>query len=212
MSRVQVVLLDCDGVLLNSVGIKTEAFRTLFSAEPCIDEIVSFHIANGGISRYEKFDHIYRHFLRRPLTAEDRRQLGRRFEDIVEQAVLNCVEIPGARAFLEGCQLAKIVVSGTPQEELRRVLSQRGVDRYLAEIHGSPARKPEIIMDILKRHGWQPDQAVFYGDALTDWEAARETGVKFIGIGRADELADFPEGTIVLPDMTLALQTLMDRF
>ena len=53
------IILDFDGVILESVSVKTEAFRTLFSFVPKhVDEIVQFHIDNGGMSRFDKFRYI----------------------------------------------------------------------------------------------------------------------------------------------------------
>jgi beta-phosphoglucomutase-like phosphatase (HAD superfamily) len=56
---IETIIFDFDGVILESVTVKTEAFRELFSSEPdCPDEIVEFHKRNGGMSRYDKFRHV----------------------------------------------------------------------------------------------------------------------------------------------------------
>ena len=59
------IFFDFDGVIVESAGIKTEAFRKLFSNYPDqVDEIVDYHKANAGISRYDKFDYIYEKILK----------------------------------------------------------------------------------------------------------------------------------------------------
>ena len=68
---------------------------------------------------------------------------------------------------------------------------------YFQEVLGSPIRKPVHIRNLLSKYRLVPDHCVFVGDALTDYNASRETGLQFIGI--QGEVA-FPEGTTVLPD------------
>jgi phosphoglycolate phosphatase-like HAD superfamily hydrolase len=65
------------------------------------------------------------------------------------------------------------------------------------EILGSPVRKPVHIRDLLNKYQLSPNGCVFVGDALTDYNAAVETGLHFIGI-RTE--VDFPDGTFSLPD------------
>ncbi|MDD1661933.1 MAG: HAD family hydrolase, partial [Methanomicrobiales archaeon] len=62
------LLLDFDGVILESVEVKTRAFRELFSFRPDhVGEIVAYHMRNTGVSRFDKFRHIYREILKEPL-------------------------------------------------------------------------------------------------------------------------------------------------
>ena len=51
------LIFDCDGIILNSNKIKTEAFKEVVShyGDNAAEELVKFHVMNGGISRYEKF-------------------------------------------------------------------------------------------------------------------------------------------------------------
>ena len=52
---ISIIILDFDGVILESVSVKTEAFRTLFSFAPeYVEEIVQFHKDNGGMSRFDQ--------------------------------------------------------------------------------------------------------------------------------------------------------------
>jgi beta-phosphoglucomutase-like phosphatase (HAD superfamily) len=65
------IILDFDGVILESVSIKTEAFRSLFSFAPeHVDRIVQFHKDNGGMSRFDKFWHIYNTILHDDLSEQ----------------------------------------------------------------------------------------------------------------------------------------------
>ena len=69
------VIFDFDGVLVESVDVKTNAFKKLFEKEPeeVVEKIIEYHLKNGGISRFEKFRYYYRHFLKRPLSKKKKR-------------------------------------------------------------------------------------------------------------------------------------------
>jgi beta-phosphoglucomutase-like phosphatase (HAD superfamily) len=48
------LILDFDGVIVESIPLKTVAFQKIFSFAPPehLDEIIAFHLENGGMSRY----------------------------------------------------------------------------------------------------------------------------------------------------------------
>ena len=57
LSKYNSLIFDCDGVILNSNKIKTNAFRKVLKQyhQKAVDEFIKYHLSNGGISRYEKF-------------------------------------------------------------------------------------------------------------------------------------------------------------
>lgn len=59
---IEVIILDFDGVVVESVDIKTEAFRELFQEYENVDDIVQYHLQNNAISRFIKFKYIYESF------------------------------------------------------------------------------------------------------------------------------------------------------
>ena len=63
----KILVLDFDGVILDSVNIKTKAFEELFQEQPkeIRKKIINYHIKNGGISRYRKFDYFYKNFIKK---------------------------------------------------------------------------------------------------------------------------------------------------
>jgi phosphoglycolate phosphatase len=94
------------------------------------------------------------------------------------------------------------IVSGTPQEELVRIVDRRGLARHFAGVFRSPAEKPELIRDILGRYRLAAAACVFVGDAMTDHDAAEACGVPFIGRVAAGSPDPFPSGTNVIRDLT----------
>lgn len=206
-SPVKAVVFDFDGVLVESTEIKTEAFRALFHDRPeALDAIIRYHLEHQGVSRYEKFRHIYRDILKRPLSPGEEVALGERFQALVIEQVVGASWVPGAPACLESCsgRFPLYVASGTPQEELERIIDRRGMRRYFAGVYGSPSSKPDILRRIISRFGADPSAIVFVGDSKTDHEAARTAGVRFVLRVKSP-----PEGT-PLADGTPAIETLTE--
>lgn len=178
------VVFDCDGVLIESVELKTRAFGELFADHPeHIDAIVEHHQANLGISRYEKFDWIYRHLLGQPLGEVESQRLGERFSQIVRRGVRGCPEVPGATDTLRTLAdraVPLFIASGTPQEELDGLIAARGWTELFARIYGSPATKADVLRGIAHSLATEAQRLVFVGDGASDFEAARATGAHFV--------------------------------
>ena len=199
----QLVLFDFDGVILESAELKGGVFAELFSDMPQhIPAILDLHERLGGISRIVKFDLIYRDILKQPLDDETRNSLADQFAERAFKRVLECPEVSGAKPFLEYLKsfTRSVVVSGTPDEELKEIVKRRGFDPDFAEVHGSPREKPEIVTDVLTRHGVEPQKALFIGDAMTDYDAAQQCGVPFLGRVRPGNNNPFPEETVTAAD------------
>jgi phosphoglycolate phosphatase-like HAD superfamily hydrolase len=182
---IRAAVFDFDGVVLESADIKTNAFRRLFEGNSAA---VAYHLNHQGVSRYEKFRFITTQILGRPYTEEDERRLGERFSALVLDEVLACPFVPGARELLERLarELPLFVASGTPEDELRTIASARGVAGWFAGIYGTPPTKAEIIGRVLDETALTPRDVVMVGDATTDLEGARATGVLFVGRVRPD--------------------------
>lgn len=182
-----VLVFDFDGVILESADIKTSAFRELFSAYPdSVDAIVAYHEANAGISRFQKFRHIYRHLLGKPLGPEEERALGERFSALVVEEVLRCPFVPGALEFLQvHCRECPLfLASGTPQDELRRLVAARDLTAMFRGVYGAPKGKSAILEEILAMTKAPRASLLFVGDGRSDYEAAKTVGVGFIGRAR----------------------------
>jgi phosphoglycolate phosphatase-like HAD superfamily hydrolase len=72
------------------------------------------------------------------------------------------------------------VVSGTPGDELQMIVSRRGLGPVFREVHGTPREKPEVLRDVMARFGMSPAELLFIGDGISDYQAARATGVAFL--------------------------------
>jgi beta-phosphoglucomutase-like phosphatase (HAD superfamily) len=188
------VFFDFDGVVLDSANIKTKAFPLVFSDYPeHIQAITDYHINNQGISRFQKFEWFYNTLLKEELSPERSIELGNKFSSIVLNEVLQASFIKGAETllkFLKVKGIPCIVASGTPYKELHEIVEQRSLSPYFKEVWGSPKSKKDIVLDCLNRYNIKPEEALFLGDATTDYEAAQATLVNFQAID-SPELKDF---------------------
>jgi HAD superfamily hydrolase (TIGR01549 family) len=185
-SDLEAFFFDFDGVLADSVEVKTRAFAKLFERYgPAVEaKVVEHHRNNGGMTRVDKFRHYYKKFLGKPLDEVELQRLCNDFSRLVVDEVLSAPEIPGAEKFLKKWHntVKCFVVSATPDEEIKKILKLRGIDVYFEEILGSSRSKTEHVKYLLNKYSFNPGQCIFFGDAGSDYKAATGSGVDFIGI------------------------------
>ncbi len=178
------IILDFDGVILESVDIKTKAFKELFKEYPeHLDGIAEYHLKNGGLSRYKKFSYIYSKILKKqPPEKKQLEKMGELFSKIVLQEMISCPYVHGALEFLDeySKKTKMFIASGTPEDELRYITDKRGISHYFRGIYGTPKTKPEILSNILKENRIENEDAIFIGDSINDYEGAKIAGIPFI--------------------------------
>lgn len=203
-TRRTAVFFDFDGVILESVEVKADAFVRLFADQPQhAPAIRALHRRCGGISRRRKIEMIRRDILGRPDDPEQCDLLARRFGELAAAGVRACPLTPGARETLERLsrRLPLYIVSGTPEEELREIVAARGLAPLFRGVYGSPREKPEILRAVTARIGCDVADCVFIGDAPTDSAAAAAVGMPFIGRVPAGEASPFAPLTPTVADL-----------
>lgn len=203
---IKAIIFDFDGVILESAEIKTRAFRKLFEQNypGKVEAIVEYHCNNMGISRYLKFGYIFENILHLPLSKELEEELGQRFSAIVYEEVLEAPFVPGALEFLakNGGKYYIFVASGTPEEELKSIMSQKRISHLFREVHGSPKQKTSIIEDLLNRYALTNKEAVFVGDAESDRIASEKVAVNFIARITSENIQKFHDCPLKVNDLT----------
>jgi len=184
---IRVVAFDFDGVVLESNAVKTTAFADLMTGhgDGAARAMARHHRENLGVSRYLKFEWFYRTHLGRAPTRVELAELNERFNALSIEAIIAAPFVPGVLSFLKNHagRIPLYVVSGTPEPELRRIVTARGLTRYFRDILGTPTGKAEHLLSILKRENVATDEVLMVGDGGTDLRAAVETGVRFYGRG-----------------------------
>lgn len=183
MNNLKAIIFDFDGVILESVHIKTDAFLELFSTYPQhLNAIKTYHLENGGVSRFVKFRWIYKELLEESIDETQILALGERFSQLVFNKILSAPFVPGAIEFLNFCRdrFYCFIASGTPEDELRKIVTQRGLAEFFNEVKGTPTSKVNIVHELCGKYKINPTQCLFIGDATTDYQAARTTGTYFV--------------------------------
>lgn len=185
--NLEAIIFDCDGVVLESADLKSQAFRQIGRPfGPQIQQrFYEYHLSHTGVSRYEKFAWLYQNELGRPITPEESAQLGGLFAEYCAEAVRRAPFVPGFEAVLSYAhpRWPLFVASGTPQEELSLTLAERGLSAKFKAILGTPPAKSLLLAQIIADHGLDPHKTLMVGDGETDLKAAQDNQTLFYGRG-----------------------------
>jgi len=183
INQYQTLVFDCDGVVLNSNKIKTQAFYDVAKiyGHEFAQALKDYHVQNGGISRYAKFEYLLTEILGKRLIQSELKQLLDNFALEVKKALLTCEIAEGLDQLKAKTSNANwLIVSGGDQTELREVFAERGLDYYFeGGIFGSPDTKDTILAhEIDNANITMP--ALFLGDSKYDYQAAHSAGLDFV--------------------------------
>ena len=178
------IIFDFDGVIADSVQVKTDAFASLYEqyGNNILTKVLKHHQANGGVSRFEKIKLYHESFINKTITDEQIIDLGSQFSELVVDKVIAAPYVSGVLEYIEKCyKKYKLFIStGTPTNEMHQILIGRGIAKYFIEVHGSPEKKSAHISKIMSKYNYHPDELIFYGDANTDINAAKQASVPFV--------------------------------
>lgn len=184
------IIFDFDGVILDSLDCKTEAFYQMYLlyGEDIANKVKQYHILNGGVSRFEKFKIWHKEFLDIDLSENEIQELAEQFSELVLEKVINSDPIPGSMEFIkrQSKYFNFFIISGTPDDEIKKICDAIEIADNFKEILGSPKNKKEWCAYLkTKYEDIEPSNTIFLGDAISDYEAAKENGFYF-GLREAD--------------------------
>ena len=202
--HIKLVILDFDGVIVESNDIKDKVFQQIFSRYPeHYEALLNFHRINVSISRYAKFD-----FLLQTIGQKNNEELKKNLLEDFSALTLELMKtvpfVKGAISFLEEMyqQLPLYLASVTPIQDLEIILGNLQLRHFFKEIYGCPPwNKPDAVKDILYKEKISSQQTVLVGDSHGDQRAARENKIHFIG--RDSGLGfENPQPDMIIPDLT----------
>lgn len=193
IKKYKTLVFDCDGVVLDSNKVKTEAFyqAALSYGKAAADALVSYHVRHGGVSRYKKFEYFLEHIVagQEGLGLDE---LLHSYATSVEQGLLQCSVAPGLQLLREAMQDSRwLIVSGGDQNELRDIFLRRKIsDLFDGGIFGSPDTKEVILeREIARDNILLP--ALFLGDSKYDHVAASSVGLDFLFVSAWSEFKEW---------------------
>lgn len=176
------IIFDCDGVLINSNKIKTQAFYefALPFGKSFALKFKNFHVENGGVSRYEKIKHLYEKILKKKIDNKSLKSEAKRYGELISKKILNAEISTGLNVLRKNNKHACwSVVSGGDQEDLRELFKKNGLVKFFDEnIFGSPRSKSQIIIEEAKNILKCP--VLFIGDSKYDMDTADQFDMDFI--------------------------------
>ncbi|GMV21715.1 MAG: hypothetical protein AMXMBFR57_16640 [Acidimicrobiia bacterium] len=184
MKVLRVLVLDFDGVILESNDLKTAVFDEVFAQYPEHHAaMMAFHREHQSSSRYVKFAHLVEARLRRPGDTNLINGLAEEFSRRLADRMTACAPVPGALELLERFSgiVPTYLASVTPQAELESVLGRRALSRHFQAVYGCPPwEKARAVADIVQRHGGVTAGVLLVGDSAGDQRAALTAGVDFV--------------------------------
>lgn len=182
LAQYQTLVFDCDGVVLNSNKVKTEAFyqAALPYGVVAAKQLVDYHVTRGGISRYKKFAWFVENVVAGQ-AGPNLDELLAAYAAEVMHGLLTCDIAEGLTELREKTRHANwLIISGGDQLELREVFAIRDIDKYFdSGIFGSPDGKDEILKRELSNGNIKTD-ALFIGDSRFDYEVSVAEGLDFV--------------------------------
>jgi phosphoglycolate phosphatase-like HAD superfamily hydrolase len=177
------VFWDFDGVIKESVGLKTQAYCRLFEGfgSACAARVRDHHERHGGMSRFAKIP-LYLEWAGLAPTRAETEHYCELFAKLVHRAVIDAAWVAGAREYLEANHLRQrcVLVTATPQLEIEDILQELGIAPWFREVHGAPLEKGRAIAAALTRFECAARDALLIGDSMSDYQAAMEAGVAFL--------------------------------
>jgi phosphoglycolate phosphatase-like HAD superfamily hydrolase len=189
-----ILIFDCDGVILNSNQLKTKAYAHISQDLPksLQKKYLTYHKRSGGISRREQVEVLIRDYLRIEdgIDAEINTRL-KMFNAFIKSNAHKIKTVSGIRTFLKKAHLDNdlFVVTGGDEKEVKFLLKELDLHQYFKGIYGSPHKKVDLVGKIMKKA--HSRKSVFFGDALHDFEVANKYKIPFYFVYGHTDMKDW---------------------
>ena len=181
---IKAIIFDFDGVIVESVDIKTDAFKKLYKkyGTDVLNKVVNHHLNNGGMSRQKKIKVYHKEYLNINISEQEISSLSNEFSSYVKRKVVGASYVAGAERFIieNSNKFLLFISTGTPIDEINYILDKRGINLYFKKVFGSPTSKIDHINQIMYEYKLKSNEIIFVGDATTDLNAAKEKDIPFI--------------------------------
>lgn len=180
------IIFDFDGVILDSVPIKTAAFKKLLKQFPsnAVDALLHYHEQNGGLSRYAKIKYFFEKILSKPITQQEILEYANQYSILTKNELSNSKYlIHGTINFIkQNYHIYNMhIASGADENDLHYICSNLNISQYFISINGSPTSKDEIVNTLLIKYTYNASETALIGDSINDVDAANKNEIVFFG-------------------------------
>ncbi|EAK1250282.1 HAD family hydrolase [Campylobacter sp. RKI_CA19_01122] len=187
IENIKNIIFDFDGVILDSVGLKTQAFAELFKEFPenKVKELLEFHLKNGGISRYQKIQYFFENIIHREISDGEILKYAKKYSKLTKEKLSNSKHIiKETFDFIKKNQKCynMHIASGADEQDLLEICDKLKLSQYFLSIHGSPIKKDILVKNILISNNYQNKETILIGDSVNDFQVALENNIYFYGV------------------------------
>lgn len=180
------IILDVDGVLLDSNGLKEENIRKAASAyadEQLLHEFVSYFTGLNGVPRERKIEKYF------GTGSAVSSQILAAYNALNEASLQSVPLTQGAEAFVQhfSKKLPLYAVSGGAEEEVEGALKSAGIAHFFTAIYGGPKSKTENILKFYS----EKDTYLFFGDSMHDHLVSTKFNIPFVFLYNYTQFADW---------------------
>ena len=148
IQNANVFFWDFDGVIKDSVEVKSNAFTQLFGTfgKDVVNKVRRHHEENGGMSRFDKLP-LYLEWSGQRSTQDLVDEYSKKFSRLVKQNVIDSEWVPGVFDFIQDNSKNKkfFLVTATPQIEIEEILVALDIQQHFCKIIGAPIKKGNAL-------------------------------------------------------------------
>jgi len=188
LAEKKVFIFDFDGTLVDSNKIKKDAFFQLRPNDTRFNDILKkCHTSAPESSRYILLKNVLKEYGSTNIE-EEVNTLCDKYGNLVEQAAIDCPEMPGAQELLK--TLASRVAtsylsSNTPEASLKKIVADRNLAHYFKNWFGYPRKKDDTIKEIFSLEELRsPNEIIVIGDGVSDKNSALSIGCDFFDVNK----------------------------
>ena len=183
---IKTILWDFDGVILDSMKIKSDGFIELFKKydKKYLIELEAYHYSHGGVSRFEKIRYFYETIIKEDISEDNILKLADEFAKVIELRLYkkDNLIVETVEFIKNNYKIYEFhIVSGAEHVELRNLCDQFELTQYFKSINGSPIKKDILVKNLIEKNNYKKDETILIGDSMTDYNASVENGIVFYG-------------------------------
>ncbi len=185
------IIFDFDGVILKSHKVKTQAFYDLFLkyGDKVALKAKNYHISKIGVSRFIKFKFILKNYTKLKINNRLLEDLSIRFTQICFNKIIRLKISKKLLAFIKknktNCKF--YISTGTPQDEIEKILKIKKLKNLFTNIYGSPLKKIDHINQIRKKSKY----ILYIGDSMEDYLSCKKAKISFLLKEHKENKAEF---------------------
>lgn len=202
--KIKAIIFDLDGVIVDTAIFHFQAWKKLANSMG-FDLTEAQNEQLKGISRLESLDILLEIGKIDSISDEEKQQLATRKNEWYRENILKMTPrdiLPGVKNFLEELKKAHYKIAiGSSSKNAGTILERIGMkDFFDAVVDGTKITRskpdPEVFLKGAQELHIPPKQCLVFEDAESGIEAAKNAGMKTIGVGKPENL---PKADKVIP-------------